>query len=126
MRLTMDDTALLERIRDHYRDIHLLTLYCCSEISPDAIPEMIRARADLMNMIAAQERLLPDEYFGIEKKEATRQIQEEIKAVIEKIIDLDQQVEAVIESNLNRIKFDIASLQTTSKAASAYTLQSRK
>ncbi len=125
MSFTIDGTALLGKIRDHYQDIQLLTMHCCSEISPEAIPEMIRERADLMSRIAAQERQLPDEFFTGEKSDEVKKIQEEITTTIEKILSLDHQVEQVIQDNLGRIKKDLTVLYTTSRAASAYTSHSR-
>jgi hypothetical protein len=125
MSLTIDGTALLGKIRDHYQDIQLLTMHCCSEISPEAIPEMIRERADLMSRIAAQERLLPEEFFTGEKSDEVKKIQEEITETIKKILSLDHQVEQVIQDNLGRIKKDLTVLYTTSRAASAYTSHSR-
>ena len=126
MTVTRDTTALLGKIRDHYQDIQLITMHCCCEISPEAIPEMIRERADLMSRIAAQERLLPEEFFTTEKDNETRKIQEEIGGIIEKILQLDHQVEDVIRNNLTKIKSDLSSLYKTAQAASAYTFQSRR
>ena len=125
MSFTIDGTALLGKIRDHYQDIQLLTMHCCSEISPEAIPGMIRERADLMSRIAAQERLLPEEFFTGRKSDEVKKIQEEITDTIEKILSLDHQVEQVIQDNLGRIKKDLTVLYTTSRAASAYTSHSR-
>jgi hypothetical protein len=121
----MDGTALLEKIRDHYQDIQLLTMHCCSEISPEAIPDMIRERADLMSRIAAQERLLPEEFLTDVNNDEVKKIREEITATIKKIIELDHQVEQVIQENLGRVKKELTVLYTTSRAASAYTVQSR-
>ena len=121
----MNGTALLEKIRDHYQDIELLTMHCCSEIAPEAIPDMIRERADLMSRIAAQERLLPEEFLTGANNEEVKRIRREITATIEKILSLDHQVEQVIQENLGRVKKELTVLYSTSRAASAYTANSR-
>ena len=125
MSLTLDSTALLGKIRDHYQDIQLLTMHCCSNISPEAIPDMIRERADLMSRIAAQERLLPEEFLTGDKSDEVKSIKKEINAIVEKILELDHQVEQVINENLGRIRNELIVLYTTSRAASAYTAHSR-
>ena len=125
MSRSIDKTTLLGRIRDYYQDIELLTLHCCSEISPEAIPDMIRERADHLNLIAAQERMLPDEFLTGEKSDEVRKIQQEITTTIEKILKLDHRVKQVIRENLGKIRKDMSALYTTSRAASAYTAHSR-
>ena len=125
MKSEMDRVGILEKIRDHYHDIKMITMHCCSDISPEAIPEMISERNELFNLIASEEGLLvAEEYFSNEDPTETS-VRNEIRSTIETILTLDKQVERVINRHLERIKSDLAALHKTSQAATAYALQAR-
>ncbi|MBN1306774.1 MAG: hypothetical protein JXA18_02575 [Chitinispirillaceae bacterium] len=117
-------TALLKKIRDQYYDIQLLTMHCCSDISPEAIPDMIRQRSDLINLIASEELLLPDEASCQTEAPSVNEIRTEIKSIVATIVTLDKQVETVIKDHMQRLKSDLSELYKTSKAASAYAVHS--
>jgi hypothetical protein len=122
----MEDTVeLLQKIRDHYLDIKMLTMHCCSEISPDAIPDMVEQRAHLLELIAGEERRIPDSTTNANNSDAAQALREEIRSIVQTIIILDKQVETVIGNHLTRIKSDLSKLYKTSRAASAYTIHSR-
>ena len=120
-----EKSALLERIRDQYYDIQLLTMHCCSDISPEAIPDMIRQRTELMDLIADEERLLVGNEPGSSDAPSLKKVREEIKTIMATIITLDKQVEAVIKNHMKRLESDLSALYRTSQAASAYAIQSR-
>ena len=126
MTITMEKVDILQKIRDHYSDIQMITMHCCSDISPEAIPDMIRQRNELMNLIASEQRLLVyEEYDEMHRKEEVRAIEREIQDIVNSIVSLDKQVEEVIREHMHKIKSDLATLHKTSRAASAYTLQTR-
>jgi len=101
-------------------------MHCCSDISPEAIPEMIRQRNELMNLIAAEQRLLVyDEDEAVYNKDEVKALEREIQDIVKSIVSLDTQVEEVIREHMHKIKNDLATLHKTSRAASAYTLQTR-
>jgi hypothetical protein len=125
MKSEVDRVSILEKIRDHYHDIKMLTMHCCSDISPEAIPEMIRERNELFNLIASEEGLLvAEEYLNNEDPTVT-DVQNEIKSTIETILSLNKQVEQMINCHLQRIKSDLAALHKTSQAATAYAFHIR-
>ena len=117
--------VLLEKIRDQYYDVQLLTMHCCSDISPEAIPDMIRQRAELMELIAAEERQLAGDNRGTEESPSSLEMRREISSIMATIITLDKQVETVIKNHLTRIASDLSALYKTSRAASAYAMHSR-
>ncbi len=125
MNATVGNKTILERIRDQYYDIRMLTMHCCSDISPDALPAMIGQRAELMNLIASEERLLSKRKRDEPEDPASDLLRAEIKSIITTIVTLDKQVEAVIKSHMQRIQSDLSVLYKTSRAASAYTIHSR-
>ncbi|MBN1577510.1 MAG: flagellar protein FliT [Chitinispirillaceae bacterium] len=120
-----DQTALIEKIRDQYYDIQLLTMHCCSDISPEAIPDMIRQRAELINLITSEELLISEETPDVVEAPSASEMRAEIKSIMATIITLDKQVETVIRNHMKRLKSDLSVLYKTSKAASAYAIQSR-
>jgi hypothetical protein len=116
--------ALLEKIRDRYTTMQLLTMHCCSDTTPDAIPGMVEQRADLMRQIAADERLLkrsPVEADGA----VLNGLRKEIAEIILTIAELDRQLEQAIRHQMQKVKNELSALYNTSRAASAYTLQRR-
>jgi hypothetical protein len=121
----VDKVTTLEKIKDHYHDIQLITMHCCSDISTEAIPDMISQRAELMNLIGAEERYLTSDESEYANDPSEQKIRDEIRSIIDTIVSLDVQVEQIIKSHLQRIKKELAVLSKTSKAVSAYTIQSR-
>lgn len=118
----MDDTiAILEKIRDQYSDIQILTMHCCSEIAPEAIPDLINQRAELLDSIAAEKRRLS----APSNNETALQLHKEIDSIIGTIVTLDKQLETVIHNHMRRLKTDLSMLYQSSRAASAYTVHSR-
>lgn len=125
MSVAVDRVSILEKIRDHYNDIRMITMHCCSDISTEAIPDMIRQRNELFNLIASEENLLTSGEFDDLEASRTEIIKKEIRSIVETIMALDNQVEQVIRNHLQKIKSELASLNKTSRAATAYVLQSR-
>jgi hypothetical protein len=122
----MDDTtAILKKIRDQYSDIQLLTMHCCSDIAPEAIPDLINQRAELMECIAAEKRQLQEKTAVHYNDAAATRLRKEIDSIIGTIVMLDKQVETVIHNHMRRLKTDLSMLYKTSRAASAYTIHSR-
>ena len=117
--------TILEKIRDQYYDIQLLTMHCCSDISPQAIPDMIRQRTELLNLIASEELLLSEEVPDTAETPTVMKMRTEIKSIVATIVMLDKQVETVIKNHMQRLQSDLSSLYKTSKAASAYAIHSR-
>jgi hypothetical protein len=126
MTTTLERIGILQKIRDHYSDIQMITMHCCSDISPEAIPDMIRQRNELINLIASEQRLLVaeenDDGFSPDE---VKSLEGEIQEIIKSIMSLDRQVEEVIREHMYRIQSDLATLHKTSRAASAYTFQTR-
>lgn len=126
MTTTLERVGILQKIRDHYSDIQMITIHCCSDISPEAIPDMIRQRNELLNLIAAEQRLLViEEHDEASFPEEVTTLESEIQEIIKSIMSLDKQVEQVIREHMFRIQSDLATLHKTSRAASAYTFQTR-
>lgn len=123
---TLERVDILRKIRDHYSDIQMITIHCCSDISPEAIPDMIRQRNELMNLIAAEQRLLvSDENDNNYNRNKVTALEREIQDIVKSIVSLDKQVEEVIRVHMHKVKIELATLHKTSRAASAYTLQTR-
>lgn len=120
-----EKSTLLEKIRDQYYDIQLLTMHCCSDISPEAIPDMIRQRTELINLIAAEEQLITGNEPDGTDTPSSNKMRDEIKTIMATIVTLDKQVETVIKNHMKRLECDLSALYRTSRAASAYTIQSR-
>lgn len=118
--------ALLEKIRDQYCDIRLLSMHCCSDISPDALPDMIRERTDLLETIALEERRIAESFGDEPMSSEETLLRGEIRQIMESIVMLDRQVQEVIREHMSRIRSDLSSLYRTSRAASAYALQSAR
>jgi|GEM_PF-5199864 len=116
--------ALLEKIRDQYCDIRLLSMHCCSDISPDALPDMIKERTELLETIALEEKQIAESFGDEPQSSAETLLRVEIRQIMESIVMLDKQVQEVIREHMSRIKSDLSSLYRTSRAASAYALQS--
>ncbi len=118
-----EQVALLKRIRDMYYDIQMITMHCCSDISYEAILDMIKERTELMNLIAAEKQMLSDNECN--DASSIKSLREEIKKIISTILSLDRQVETVIKNHMKKLQADLVALQKTSRAVSAYAVQSR-
>ena len=126
MNMTTDKAATLEMIRDHYRDIQLIAMHCCSDISTEAIPGMINQRAEILTLIAEEERCLAAfDNHPSENDPNEEMIRDEIRSIITSIVSLDAQLEEILQNHLHRIKKELTVLSKTSRAVSAYTIQSR-
>jgi hypothetical protein len=117
-----DSASILQRIKNCYCNIQLQTLHCISGNNPDEIPALIKNRGEIIALIENEERKLKN----FQTTDATcKKIRDEIMSIISSIVLLDKQLEMIIKGSLANISHELSSLYQKSRAASAYTYQSR-
>lgn len=118
--------VVLEKIRNRYQNIRLLTLDVLSECDTEAIPELIRNREELLSAISADKESITGALVPHETSDRILILQNEIQGIIRTIGDLDKQLEKFIQGNVTSLSSELSNLFCSSRAASAYATQSRR
>lgn len=117
--------VVLEKIRNRYQNIRLLTLDVLSECDVDGIPELIRNREELLSAISADKESITEALVQYDASDDTLTLQNEIRGIIRMIGELDKQLEKFIRGNAATLSSELSHLFCSSRAASAYAIQSR-
>jgi hypothetical protein len=119
----------LQSIRDLYSQIHDATATLAADSEPEAFVEVTQTRQAYLDTIE-QERLKLDRTCGrwrkaVAAETGTQSLMQEIDTLIDSITRLDNDVQQVMAGKMAAIRQELAGLKHQSKAAAAYTNQSR-
>lgn len=123
MKTLSDEEMALTRIRNCYNSIQMLTIECLGDDDPESIATLMRNRSEIMGLIASEEQKMG---AGSAPGGKMQSLRDEIRSIIASIVILDQQLDTLIRGKLNILSCEMTKLYKKSRAASAYTAQSRR
>ena len=108
----------LQKIRDCYLQIKLLTEQFLLNPTEEGISELLEDRSNLLSSISQY-------YNEGSLKQESNPLAQEIKWNIKAIIEMDRKAGSYIQNRMDEISTELSSLQKTSSAAKAYALHVR-